>query len=753
MDSKPSKSLYMKVIPVPKAQTFITSVLLMVMGGTALGAVAPPPALEPKLVLRSLTPQDIKDYSLTNAQIASGLSTVGVGQPVHLEAWVNSAIPVSSVTGVTWALKEKPAGSTAVLRESPLGANVPIFEPSDRLVSRVVGRSYLLPDLLGQYTIEATITTTTGTTNLTKKITSGRYMGVNTCALCHSGGQIAPSMVAGWSETAHATKFARGIDGHEGAKYSKNCISCHTVGFDTNTNAVNGGFDDLAAQLGWTFPTVVTNGNWEAVPAALKNLANIQCENCHGAGSEHAYSLGDVSKISISMSAGNCGQCHDSKNAHFRNAEWYNSKHAITTRYPTGASRAACVGCHSGVGFIDRMDGLTAHRTDYEAITCATCHDPHDAKNPHQLRNTGPVKLSDGVTEVTKGGNGLLCMNCHKARVNGKTYAETTAGSSNFSPHYGSASDMLAGANGYTYGKIIPSSAHREVVPDSCVTCHMQPVAATNAVFTKVGNHTFNPSWDGGTPDNHADDVQLTSACVQCHGPTSTFDFQRQDFDGDGVTEGVQTEVHGLLDELAMLLPPIGSTEVLTSTNYTRAQLKAAYNYKFVKYDGSYGVHNLSYAVGLLKASIADLTDDADHDGLSDKWEIASFGSILHCNPLDDFDGDGVNAALEFAAGTNPKLRDSDGDGISDMAELEAGSDPVNAQDTPGFVLKIHNAGEVEFASEPGKTYQIQVVSELNSSWQTVSTNIPGTGDVISHLVSLRNGGGKAFYRVITITP
>ena len=40
--------------------------------------------------------------------------------------------------------------------------------------------------------------------------------------------------------------------------YRSSCIACHTVGYDPNTNSivnpVNGGFDDVAKQLGWTFP-------------------------------------------------------------------------------------------------------------------------------------------------------------------------------------------------------------------------------------------------------------------------------------------------------------------------------------------------------------------------------------------------------------------------------------------------------------------------------------------------------------------
>jgi hypothetical protein len=181
--------------------------------------------------------------------------------------------------------------------------------------------------------------------------------------------------------------------------------------------------------------------------------------------------------------------------------------------------------------------------------------------------------------------------------------------------------------------------------------------------------------------------------------------------------------------------------------------MNAAWNWQFVDVEGSHGIHNAPYAIGLLKASIADLTDDADHDGISDAWENAHFGSITAYDGLDDPDNDGVNNGLEVAAGTNPLLADSDGDGINDLAEFQAGSDPLNPLDVPNFLVRIHRAGELEFASEVGKTYQIQKVTELSSSWETVSTNIPGTGGMISHLISTRNGGVQAFYRVVKLTP
>jgi hypothetical protein len=276
--------------------------------------------------------------------------------------------------------------------------------------------------------------------------------------------------------------------------------------------------------------------------------------------------------------------------------------------------------------------------------------------------------------------------------------------------------------------------------------------ASTNAAYGKVGGHTFKPGYDGDTPGNPADDVHLVGACQECHGGITTFDFAKADYNGDGIIEGVQTEVHHLLEELGNLLPPAGPTVAVTSS-YTTNQLQAAFNYLFVEEDGSYGVHNLSYAVGLLKASIADLTPDYDKDGLLDAWERASFNGSLQYNGQDDVDGDGLSNAVEAGAGTNGNLKDSDGDGFDDLAELRAASNPLDPNDRPGFFVNILPAGELEFPSVVGKTYVIQSLDEMGGAWQTMTTNMPGTGSTITQLVSTRNGGSKAFYRVVEVQP
>jgi hypothetical protein len=106
--------------------------------------------------------------------------------------------------------------------------------------------------------------------------------------------------------------------------------------------------------------------------------------------------------------------------------------------------------------------------------------------------------------------------------------------------------------------------------------------------------------------------------------------------------------------------------------------------------------------------------------------------------------------ALELAAGTDPNLADTDGDNFSDQAELLAGSDPTSADDVPGLVVKIYTAAEIEFASELGKTYQIQAVSEVRGQWEVLEDNIEGTGGMISRVASTRTETPQ-FYRVVEV--
>ena len=265
-------------------------------------------------------------------------------------------------------------------------------------------------------------------------------MGISACAACHSGGVVgAPSIYPTWTNTPHASFFTRAINGQVSSHYSKSCIQCHTLGYDTNSFAVNGGFDDMAAVYGWNFPTVLTNSNWAAhaggncktwPTSSAKIVTAPAASICIRSGI-----VGNTNVISVSYGAGDCSQCHDSLPNEYQSAEWNNSLHASSAR----ETSPACVRCHTAPGFVGwaTAGGMsaqnlypnnvisanvfstniltTAPNTTYEAITCQACHDPHDASNPHQLRMGYNVTLSDG-TVVTNAGAGGFCMECHNSR-------------------------------------------------------------------------------------------------------------------------------------------------------------------------------------------------------------------------------------------------------------------------------------------------------------------------------------------------
>jgi hypothetical protein len=756
-------------MPNPKSTRLLTA-LLAAAGAAVTLVQAAAPALNGQAVLRPLTPQEVKDYTLTGAQGASGLSAVGLGQPAYLEALVNSAVPAADITNVTFTLSAKPLGSSANIGTSPLGANVPPYKMADRLNTRVAGRAVLVPDVVGQYAVLANIATaSSGSTNITVRISGATYTGINTCALCHSGGIVADDIYHTWATTPHATCFSRAVDGLDTDHFSQRCISCHAVGYDANTNAVNGGFDDIATLLGWTFPPVLTNGNYAAMPAALKNVANVQCESCHGPGSEHAAALGNTNlvnwpRIGVTYSAGDCAQCHDSKNHHYRSAEWNNSGHAIATRTPSGPTRNNCVRCHTAggfVGFLDHqgMPGTYVTNTVYEAITCQACHDPHDAQHPHQLRTGTQVTLNCGVT-VTNAGSGAICLNCHQSRTGSVTNSiekyplglATWANGSSFGPHDTPCADLLLGINGWTYGKEIPSAAHRTVVANACVGCHAQTVAETDPAFTKAGGHTFKLSYT-----NETGTVHLVGACVECHGEIESFDLAKNDYDGDGVIDGVQTEVQHLLDRLNTLLPDstyrsngvyvadglVNSVSV--KTNWPSRFLKGAWNYQLVNNDLSLGIHNAPYAVGLLKASIADLTGDANNDGLPDEWQIKYFGSTTSPNAARNATpaGDGIPNWVKFSMGVDPTVAGVVmPDGVVWTGKIAAGG-------TTSDGLRIYTAAEVAFDTEVGKTYQIQAASSVTVAWENVGAPIPGTGKEVRYVTPTRDGLSR-FFRVVT---
>lgn len=566
--------------------------------------------------VQGYSPQEIHDLGWPGPK-SSGLSNVGIGQVVYL---VGSDEGGAEVTTYAWSIASAPTGSNAALDSSDTW--------------QVTFR----PDLVGAYMIELVVTTAGGTSEAASiRISAGKFVGVGgmdglptdvaqgQCSLCHN------TNFQQWTKTGHSTKFTREISGLGSAHYQERCNECHTTGYDTTSTALgNDGFFAVQQELGWVFPATLEPANWTDIKTnytKLAHRANIQCEACHGPGSQHK---GNKANIAMTIDEAACAQCHDEEPYHNTVIQWKNSRHGNpqTDRSTSGS----CARCHSGWGFVTRIDVITNDTRPtlgVNQVTCAVCHDPHDAELPSQVRSLSDVTLGDEKTVVDYGGMGKLCMQCHTGRRNAEEYASEEGNiSTHFGPHYSAQADMIDGSNAIDYGIPIGTSGHKFAVENACVTCHMQPTPAEGPAKDKVGEHTYAVRWDNDTPDDPSDDFEHVAACQNCHGPIQSFDdiMAKADFDKDGTIEGTRHEIEGMLHNLGMLLPPVGDPEVMSTSAsleeykwsapgltpeqvaYRQALTKAAFNYKFVEEDRSHGVHNAGYAFALLSRSIESVT-------------------------------------------------------------------------------------------------------------------------------------------------
>ena len=270
-------------------------------------------------------------------------------------------------------------------------------------------------------------------------------------------------------------------------------------------------------------------------------------------------------------------------------AQWAESPHSNILLAP--AQRDGCVVCHDGGAFAAKQTEVAAIERDFFiSIDCRACHTGQGV----ELMEAGSVEIP--TAENVKGGSGALCMYCHNSRSAPKMDDARRA-----APHYSSQADLVSGTGGirradFEYGN---TAAHVEL-DNSCVSCHM---AETEAGYA---GHSF-----------QVENIEET--CGQCHQGIDGLNLKAGgDYDGDGETEGFQTEVEGLL---ALLQEAI--VEELNGGSFTSSHgtvvfkdkegeelsevpdelYQAAYNYLLVQNDGSLGIHNPTLALQLLQQS------------------------------------------------------------------------------------------------------------------------------------------------------
>ncbi len=556
----------------------------------------------------------------------NGLTNVGVGTLCYFQA----AFTGAKFTTPTWTITRKTFGSGATI-----GSVKDLKNDSTQVVT-------FTPDKPGTYEITFTDGAYTGSV----VINAAKYVGVyNTvidsvdtgrkCSTCHA------DKVTDWEGTNHSTMFTRAMNGTPGLSgpadhYSKNCIGCHTTGYDANPTAVNNGFDDMT----FTYPTVLGAGVFDQLkvqfPDAIQR-ANIQCESCHGPASGHLGNTSD-SRMVATFDAAVCAWCHDSGTHHIFPEQFNGSVHSIVTSYPSGPGKESCVQCHTGKGFAQFADGVPTTDAYFDAsytpITCSACHDPHSAKNEFQLRKvdafiltynsaapTSPIK-----TNVTDAGMGTMCLNCHVSRTEANQALASTI-NLRFGPHHGPQGDILFSNNMLELGGVkLGVSNHKGATVDACVRCHMYSGdAVIGSQVMQWGGHSFSMSTHKKGPDGiflldangkRISDQDNMQACAQCHGTTLGTSFSDVkffyngvgDLDNNGTIQGLQDEVAGMIAKIFDQMPKKSDGTMATpSSTWTTTQLKAYWNAITAQEDKSGGIHNPKYVVSALLGAMKSL--------------------------------------------------------------------------------------------------------------------------------------------------
>ncbi len=596
-------------------------------------------AQELTLTTYGVSPRDVardtSDLYLDRAY--DGLLNVGTETKMFFKGHFEDSTLVTPM----WTLFIKPGNSTAVM-----GTTFDV-DASTQLCT-------LIPDVVGTYKVAFSDGMFADTLTINAALYLGVEGGAVSCIGCHNNAQW-DYKYNKWLETGHSDMLERGLNGTFPFPYAEYCIGCHTTGFDPD--AANDGFDDFD----FVFPDSLYNGVYDLTMAAYPDAmarANIQCESCHGPGSAH-LGVTSNSKMVQSLSTDNCAWCHDSGTHHAFPEQWdhsgedatefdgrgFHGGHAKGSFAGYAGSRSGCAPCHSGAGYVEwGYEGRPADEyglpddietvPEVTTITCATCHDPHDATNIHQLR-FADTQLGDG-TPITFElyGTGSQCMECHRSRRYAYEYAsDIDNASSHYGPHHGPQADMLIGANVPDFGIQFPSSPHDVATENACVDCHMAgELTDPEGNINLVGGHSWNM--------NDAEGNDHVESCAPCHGNIgNSFKDKKYyingnaDLDGNGTAEGLQIEVHGIMEYLSELLPhdEDGNVSITEdnadSLDLTPEIMRGGYVYLWIEEDRSFGIHNPAFTIGLLKAAIEELGGvmavDYPESGMPQEYQLS----------------------------------------------------------------------------------------------------------------------------------
>ncbi len=431
-------------------------------------------------------------------------------------------------------------------------------------------------------TRHATVNTTLTNSFFEVSGPAAHFAGAQDCAECH--GNFYRTVL----NTAHAQAFDLLKMFHE--ETNATCLPCHTLGFRLPTGFVSA--------------------------TATPQLANVQCENCHGAAANHAANENDPTvRPRVELAATVCGGCHSGVRGGSTFDEWQTSPHgavvpdALAVMNTSTNNLSACGRCHSGSVRLSllKREPLPVGDADVP-IVCSVCHNPHlDSGNPVLLRNplasTNDYFLTTSDNFTTKYNPQInICGQCHNHR--GASWTDNGR-----SPHHSPQYNMLLGTVGELLSGARPSQpgTHALRIPDQCAGCHMQMTEAEGE----------NPPSNTG----HAFEVQSFDLCLNCHPlpegllvfTTNSIGNQIQKLKSDldlWANTKAPSQLTNKYHERSWEYTIPGTLSAAGPGPNTAEQAlipvnikKARFNLYLVFYDGSFGVHNAIFTTTLLDAA------------------------------------------------------------------------------------------------------------------------------------------------------
>ena len=361
---------------------------------------------------------------------------------------------------------------------------------------------------------------------------------------------------------------------------------------------------------------------------------NVECDSCHGPSALHLNAKKEEKKrtIGITMESGVCGQCHEQYN------QWEKSRHSDAESY--GFAEIAkpllvnCYKCHYAKPYAESIEKIVSEKINFHElkykkelmfvglsmpdlskipekneprVTCQTCHNSHPRSS----------KIQYGLRQAEKEN---ICGTCHYEKWQNAILE-------------GSAGEIK---NGFEYPSENYDFTNPHYTKKKCILCHMDRniTAADRNGVRAVGGHTlrmrdagennvlggFGPRADDPEKERNIDDkddILNISPCEQCH--PGIKDFNRNNF---------QKGVYEKWKKLGELLKSLNNGKLpgykpgnkcatchrggtLPFGIDSKLILENAYtNYKLVKNDRSWGIHNPKYVMKLLDDSINSVEKD-----------------------------------------------------------------------------------------------------------------------------------------------